>query len=335
MIIHIDYVWVDGLESPLVRSKTRVEDVFLDENGKFDLPISEWNFDGSSTCQATTSDSERLLVPKRVYQLSETHYTVLCEVCIPDDKKTPHETNHRYNLRTVIEEVGDTGLWVGFEQEYFLTKAGKNVLWPKDGLPINDTRYYCSSGGPIKHRHLVREHAALCNKVGIKVVGYNTEVSPGQWEYQVFAKDALQACDDLWMSRYLLQIMAETQDVGVEWAPKPYAGWNGSGCHTNFSTTKMRDEGTEGLFISIMEKASNSHISDMLRYGSNNESRMTGLHETSSYDKFSYGIASRNTSIRIPTATVQSEWKGYAEDRRPASNCDPYRVVASVYSFSA
>lgn len=335
MIIHVDYVWVDGLDSPLIRSKTRVEDVSLDEEGKFELPISEWNFDGSSTCQATTTDSERLLTPKRIYQLSETHYVALCEVCVPDADKTPHETNYRNGLRNIISEVGDTGLWIGFEQEYFLTKNGRNVLWPKDGLPINDTRYYCSSGGPIKHRHLVREHAALCNKAGIKVVGYNTEVSPGQWEYQVFAKDALQACDDLWVSRYLLQIMAETQGVGIDWTPKPHAEWNGSGCHTNFSTSKMRDEGTEELFNDVMDKASRTHTSDMLNYGIGNEYRMTGAHETSSYNVFSFGVASRDTSIRIPTMTVQSGWKGYAEDRRPASNCDPYRVVASVYNFSS
>ena len=335
MIIHVDYVWVDGLESPLVRSKTRVVVTDIGEDGTFELPVTEWNFDGSSTNQATTSDSERILTPQRVYQISDTHYAALCEVNLPDASRSPHDTNFRRPLVDMVEELGDTGLWIGFEQEYFVTRDNKNVLWPEDGLPINDTRYYCSSGGPIRQRRIVREHATLCNRVGINVVGYNTEVSPGQWEYQVFAQDAIKAADDLWMSRYLLQLVLETEDLGVDWTPKPHPGWNGSGCHTNFSTTAMRDAGGEDLFKKIMDKAALTHASDVMAYGVGNEARMTGHHETSSYDKFSYGIASRNTSIRIPNSVTQSEWKGYAEDRRPASNCDPYRVVASVYRFSA
>ena len=335
MIIHVDYVWVDGLKSPLVRSKTRVENINVKDDGTFELPLTEWNFDGSSTEQATTADSERILSPQRVYQISDTHYAVLCEVNLPDVERSPHESNYRRVLVDTIKGLGDTGLWIGFEQEYFITKGGKNTLWPKDGLPINDTRYYCSSGGPIQNRKIVREHATLCNKVGINVVGYNTEVSPGQWEYQVFAKDPIKAADDLWMSRYILQLVLETEGLGVDWDPKPYIGWNGSGCHANFSTTKMRDSGGHELFEKIMEKASSTHYEDVAAYGSGNEARMTGHHETSDYNEFSYGVASRNTSVRIPNSVPQNEWKGYAEDRRPASNCDPYRVVASVYRFSA
>ena len=330
MIIHVDYVWVDGLDSPYIRSKTRIENVVVDEEGKFDVPLPEWNFDGSSTNQATTEDSERILAPKRVYQLSDTHYAVLCEVCLPDEARTPHPTNYRSKLVEEIKASGDTELWVGFEQEYFVTEGEKNVMWPEDGLPINDSRYYCHSGGSIKNRQLVREHANLCNSVGISLVGYNAEVSPGQWEYQVFCADALKGADDLWMSRYLLQLILETQELGVDWSPKPHPGWNGSGCHVNFSTKEMRESGGKELFDSIMKRAEASHHTDLEGYGEGNRARMTGLHETSDFDVFSYGVGSRSSSMRIPTAVPQSEWKGYVEDRRPGSNCDPYRVVASV-----
>ena len=58
--------------------------------------------------------------------------------------------------------------------------------------------------------------------------------------------------------------------------------------------------------------------------------RLTGLHETQSIDKFNYGIADRGASIRIPIATIDGGWKGRLEDRRPASNADPYKVAAAI-----
>lgn len=39
-----------------------------------------------------------------------------------------------------------------------------------------------------------------------------------------------------------------------------------------------------------------------------------------------YGVANRGASIRIPREAEKSG-RGYMEDRRPAANCDPYRVA--------
>jgi glutamine synthetase len=41
---------------------------------------------------------------------------------------------------------------------------------------------------------------------------------------------------------------------------------------------------------------------------------------------FSYGVSDRGASIRIPWQ-VEKDGKGYAEDRRPNANCDPYVVT--------
>ena len=71
----------------------------------------------------------------------------------------------------------------------------------------------------------------------------------------------------------------------------------------------------------------------MKRYGEGNDERMTGEHETASYDKFSFGVANRGASIRIPRSTLD-ENKGYFEDRRPASNMDPYVVCALLFETS-
>ena len=57
--------------------------------------------------------------------------------------------------------------------------------------------------------------------------------------------------------------------------------------------------------------------------------RLTEDHETASWEEFTYGVADRGASVRIPTKTF-FEKRGYFEDRRPSSNCDPYLVITKL-----
>ena len=334
MLIHVDYIWVDGFEHPSIRSKTKVVNLTPNEEGEVQLDVPEWNFDGSSTGQADTANSETILKPKALFQIADNHYVTLCEVCLPDENRTPHPSNFRAQLREIVAETPEAAdMWIGWEQEYFLTEDDKNVFWPDNGEPPNDSRYYCSSGGSVKYRKLVREHAAFCNQLGINVVGYNAEVSPGQWEYQCLGLNPIAAADALWVSRYMMELMCEDVGLGVDWHPKPHRGWNGSGCHTNFSTKQMREEGGEQEFKRVLDNMSARHNEIISEYGADNGLRLTGGFETASLDKFSFGVGSRDTSVRVPTAVPESNWVGYLEDRRPSSGCDPYRVAIQLCKF--
>ena len=100
--------------------------------------------------------------------------------------------------------------------------------------------------------------------------------------------------------------------------------------HANFSNCAMRERGDEDVFTKICEEFGKNISRHIQVYGADNEQRLTGQHETAAIDTFTFGVSDRGASIRIPVATVEDGWKGRLEDRRPASNADPYKVAAAI-----
>lgn len=326
MAMHkLEYIWLDGYKpEPNLRSKTKV--LAGDFNGELEkVPV--WSFDGSSTEQAEGHSSDCLLQPVRVYKDTgrKNGWIVMCEVLSPDGAA------HSSNTRSLIDDDSDD-FWFGYEQEYTFMFNGRPLGFPENGYPAPQGMYYCSVGnGNVTGRDIVEEHLDVCLEAGISLTGVNAEVMLGQWEYQCFGKGAKKASDDLWVSRYLLFRVAEKYGVNIEFAPKPVKGdWNGSGLHTNFSNAPMRDAGSEEYYKAVLESFRPVHQEHIAEYGSGNDERLTGLHETQHIDTFSYGASDRGASIRIPIGTIQNGWKGYLEDRRPASNADPYRIAARI-----
>ena len=313
----LDYLWLDGCTPTQIRYKTKVVKDF----GKKDAPI--WGFDGSSTEQADGGSSDCVLKPVRVYPnpLESNSSIVLCEVWNVND--TPHEKNTRRRLEETISDVDDIQEWVGFEQEYTLFQNGKPLGWPAIGEAEPQGDYYC---GRNIGDNISREHLNACLESGISICGTNAEVMLGQWEYQIGAGGSIHMSDDLWFARWLLERICEKYRVQVSLHPKPVEGdWNGAGCHTNFSTKEMREDGGIDHIMLACGKLGEYHEQHIQAYGIDNEMRLTGLHETCSITEFRYGVSDRGASIRIPWQ-VERDKKGYLEDRRPASNCDPYVV---------
>ena len=323
----LEYIWLDG-SAPTqgLRSKTQIRDNFggtLEE-----CPM--WSFDGSSTLQADGGDSDCLLKPVAIYPDPDriNGYLVMCEVLNADG--TPHESNGRATI-----DDDDDDFWFGFEQEYFLWDPETKLPlgFPRDQTPQG--QFYCSVGGANAFgRDIIEDHLNQCLEAGLNVEGINAEVAAGQWEYQIFAKGARDAGDQIWVSRYLAERNAEKYGLTIDWHPKPLGDtdWNGSGMHANFSNTAMRESGDEAVFTKICEAFGKNIKKHIDVYGADNHMRLTGKHETQSIDEFSYGVSDRGASIRIPIGTIEDGWKGRLEDRRPASNGDPYKIAAVIIS---
>ena len=325
----LEYIWLDGYKpTQSLRSKTKVESDF---SGKVeDAPI--WCFDGSSTEQASGSDSDCLLKPVAVFPDPDrmNAFLVMTEVLNADG--TPHESNGR---ATIDESDDDEDFWFGFEQEYFLWDPESNLPpgFPHGGFPRPQGPYYCSVGAINAYgREVVEDHLDICLEAGLNVEGINGEVAAGQWEFQVFAKSAKRAGDEAWIGRYLLERTAEKYGLSIEWHPKPlgHTDWNGSGMHANFSNSTMRESGKQETFTKICDQFGKNVQRHISVYGAENDQRLTGQHETQAINEFSYGVSDRGASIRIPITTVEDGWKGRLEDRRPASNADPYKVAAAI-----
>ena len=147
----LEYIWLDGYQpTQSLRSKTKVESDF---SGKLE-DAGEWNFDGSSTEQASGDDSDTLLKPVAVYpdpdRFGGNGWLVMCEVLNADG--TPHESNGRATISN-----DDEDFWFGFEQEYTLIDPDTNLPlgFPENGFP-----------GPRARETILREAQW---KIGIRV----------------------------------------------------------------------------------------------------------------------------------------------------------------------
>jgi glutamine synthetase len=317
-----EYIWIGG--NGELRSKTRV---LHNINNNIDS-CPEWNYDGSSTEQAPSDgNTEVILKPcsayKDPFRFIDKYrcYLVLCDTY--NNEGQPLPTNHRNSAVKIFNKIEDNvDCWFGLEQEYFI-RFNNCFLHPE-----NNGSHYCGFSNKLE-KTIVEEHLQACISTGLQISGINAEVATGQWEFQIGPSHDIEAADQLVVARYLLERIAEKYDATIDYSPKLSENANGSGCHINFSTEKMRNEGGLEEILYCMKKLEENHDEHIAVYGKDNHLRLTGLHETSSMDKFTWGIGTRNTSVRIPNLTKKNGC-GYFEDRRPAANIDPYLATSII-----
>ena len=333
----VEYIWHDDEYN--FRSKTKIYDY---EVNTLD-DVEYWDFDGTSTGQIKISNGKKCstevsLFPVKLYNdpfRGEGHKMVLCDTYIDE---LPTKSNKRYEAMKILSKsTKKNEPWFGMEQEYFITEVDPSQMDDSYMNGYKEGKHYCGVGHErVYYRAVAEDHMHACIHAGVNICGINAEVVPGQWEFQIGPSSGIDIGDDVMMARFLLECVAEEYGVFIVYDPKPFPEFNGSGCHTNFSTKQMR-EGNEkknkpGIqyIMEAINKLEPKHLKHMKKYGKGNKVRMTGKHETSDYKHFSYGVGRRDVSVRINN-NVAEEGFGYFEDRRPGSNSNPYDVASALY----
>lgn len=319
-----------------LRHKTRV--LSSEQNTQKLPPL--WNYDGSSTMQASTQNSVVHLIPVKTYGHPDKSLRdngaklVLCATSSPDD-----------TILSTIKEIGENeqSLMFGFELECFMMDRNLKMPIGFTHSKQQSTNHYCSTSNCVNSKLQKFLNEVLVNglEMGISLTGHNIEVAYGQIEFQV-CNYGVDACHDLEVLKYLIECIGLKSEYNcyIDYTCKPLGQHhNGSGMHTNVSNKQMRENPNIEYTKSIVEKLGTGHEIAMTIYGLDNEKRLTGFHETSSFSKFTYASNSRAVSVRLQskynheTETIEDD-PTYFEDRRPNSMADQYLVVSHIKKYA-
>tara|TARA_Y100000389_G_scaffold203356_1_gene251535 strand:+ start:373 stop:1950 length:1578 start_codon:yes stop_codon:yes gene_type:complete len=284
-----------------------------------------------------------------------------------------HPVNNDFSLAMENfknDEYFDMNAMFGFEQEFFMINPETDMPIGMKNTPLKKTScifvnilvgiikhllgttnqyvgvegeqgpYYCGVGYKRAICHTFLEDCMTkALQMGLSITGFNYEVAPGQAEFQV-CDYGIDACHQLMMLRYLLVANGESYGIKISFdnCVIPGGKYNHSGCHTNFSTSKMRTrdtpENNDLVGLEYIKDVINNFDTDILDnsqdfeevFGNGVTQRLAGDLETSSWQRFNWGFGTRCTSIRIPINVARNDY-GYLEDRRPGANVDPYAIA--------
>ena len=324
----LEYIWLDGYTPvPSLRGKTQIKE-FESFPTLEQLPL--WGFDGSSTKQAEGRSSDCVLKPVAVYPdgARTNGALVMCEVMMPDGRRRILEQARDHSRRSPAPGSASS-------RNISFIRTAVRSAFPRVGFPAPQGPYYTGVGyknvGDIA-RKMVEEHLDICLAAGINHEGINAEVAKGQWEFQIFGKGSKTrrrrnvdrplsdpAPDREIRRRHRIPLQAARRHR-LERLRHARQFLDGLYARSR----------RQGIFRGADEGFREHRDDHIAVYGPDNHMRLTGQHETASIHQFSYGIADRGASIRVPHSFVNNGYKGYLEDRRPNSQGDPYQIASQI-----
>ncbi|XP_031266402.1 glutamine synthetase cytosolic isozyme-like [Pistacia vera] len=215
-----EYIWFDRGSGTDLSSKARFLILLLvlqTLNGAVSDPseLPKWSYDGSNTGQAPEEESEVILYPQAIFKdpfRRGNNILVMCDAYDSDGQPIPK--NKRY---------AEEPRWYHIQQEYILFPLG----WPVGGYPGPQGPYYCTVGAE-RAKDIVESQYKACLYAGINISAINGEAMPGEhssyficWQFQVGPVVGISAGDELWVARYILEVIYEIAGVVLSFDPKP------------------------------------------------------------------------------------------------------------------
>lgn len=304
----VDYVWIG--EDGDLKSKTKIFYKIIERVDE--LPV----FSYDSILSNSPESSEIFVYPKRLFRCPFRRPYGAIVMCDTHNSKNTLVDNHRHRAKKIFSTFADQKPYFGLTQMFSIATIGiddnqenKNELSDK----------YCSVGAQnVIGRDISEDHLEACMYAGINVSGTNVGKHLGEWEFHLHPSEGLDAADQLWIARYILEKTAEKYHTQIIYDAHPDAK-----CYVSFSTQSMREEGGLNVIMSTIEKLKIKHREHLKYYGC----------DTSKFDEFNCAIGNRKASIRVPTNTYKNK-RGCLEDRRPPANMNPYLVMTKLLESS-
>lgn len=318
----VEYVWIGGLtdndQFSRLRSKTKI--IYNDAVELDDLPF--WSVKGS----LSGYEEEYLVIKphslfKDPFRKKDINYVALCDLHtydIENDECVAHSQNTRKDTSDLLNDHKNDQPWYGISQDFFIldSKTSRPMGYPNDPgtYASNSDFYYCSRGtNDEQAKTIVDEIVDNALYAGVKISGMNAKNAPGQWKIKIGPCNGIDAGDELWMLRYIIERTVDKYNCHVDFKYKPVINeWAESYSSVKFSTRHMRrDDGYNKIKRSV-NKLKKNHKKDMKKYNREEDAEF---------------------AVSIPRSHITNQ-SGYLEDSRPACYMDPYVVMKIIFKSS-
>lgn len=273
------------------------------------------------------------IFPWRKHQNAQTA-RLICDVYLADNK-TPFMGDPRNVLKKVVKEAEDMGYSfnVGPECEFFLFKLDEEG---KPSVEMSDEGGYFELNPIDRGENCRRDICLALEDMDYTIEASHHEVAASQHEIDFKFDEVVKTADNVMTFKHVVKTYAQKHGLHATFMPKPVAGINGSGMHTNMSLSNLSDgsnafdDPSDELGLSqvaysfiagIME-----HVKGITAFANptvNSYKRLVPGYEAPTY--IAWSASNRSCLVRIPA----SRGKGTRiELRSPDPTCNPYLEMA-------
>ncbi|MBI2337913.1 glutamine synthetase [Candidatus Daviesbacteria bacterium] len=255
--------------------------------------------------------------------------------------RSSYESDFRSQLKLYVQklqEKEDIKVYSAPETEGFLVEGvGAEQSFDEDiGFKLISTGGYYHSLPLDRLRRFIDASAEAQRAMGFGNEKDHPEVAPSQFELNFGYTEVVRACDQIQLYKLVCRQVANNMGMTATFLPKPIAGINGSGMHTNISLAKdgrnifYQKDGVDGLsplawdfILKMLNHA--PEICLVLNSSVNAYRRLDPHFEAPNQIKVS--PVDRGSMIRIPAG---NEKTARIEIRSVAPDANPYLALYTV-----